>query len=172
MSKIIVNSLTNWQDLPWIKIQARIYQLQTNIYKASRECKIGKLNALQKAIINSSDAKVIAIRETAKYFFKYYVKRNRVKFVFSNHDKWVIYKALYRNCTYDKYINYITGIVKQYIVYIYTEPEWKAKVENNCIFSIRDNKRYCNVQCVSKLLIMNKYAYDSIYKTYSKSYNL
>ena len=48
MSKIVINSLTEWQSLPWIDIQRRVYKLQKNIYLASKECNTKKLDALKK----------------------------------------------------------------------------------------------------------------------------
>ena len=126
MSKIVINSLTNWQNLPWIDIQTRIYKLQTHIYFASKECNKKKLYALQKIIINSSDARIIAIHKVSQYIFKYYVNYGKFKFVINNNDKWIIYKELYNNYIYDKYVQYIIDEIKYYMICMCITPECEA----------------------------------------------
>lgn len=51
-----------WPTLPWAKIKAQVFRLQTRIAKADREGKKGKVKALQRLLTTSFYAKCLAIK--------------------------------------------------------------------------------------------------------------
>jgi RNA-directed DNA polymerase len=53
---------TNWQELPWSKISAHVFQLQVRIAKAEREGKKGRVKALQRLLTLSFYAKCLAVK--------------------------------------------------------------------------------------------------------------
>ncbi len=53
---------SNWQELPWSKIRAHVFQLQVRIAKAEREGKKSKVKALQRLLTSSFYAKCLAVK--------------------------------------------------------------------------------------------------------------
>lgn len=53
---------SSWQELPWPKIRAHVFQLQVRIAKAEREGKKGKVKALQRLLTSSFYAKCMAVK--------------------------------------------------------------------------------------------------------------
>lgn len=64
---IIINELSQmsklaWKDIDWILIQKRISRQQRRVYKASMEGNRATVHAIQRRIIGSLDAKLLAVR--------------------------------------------------------------------------------------------------------------
>lgn len=55
-------SINAWKDINWSLIDKRILRYQTRIYKATRDGNISKVKCLQKRLLKSFDAKLIAVR--------------------------------------------------------------------------------------------------------------
>jgi RNA-directed DNA polymerase len=55
-------SITAWKDINWSLADKRILRYQTRIYKAAKEGNISKVKCLQKRLLKSPDAKLIAVR--------------------------------------------------------------------------------------------------------------
>ena len=55
-------SLPAWKDINWSLTDKRILRYQTRIYKAAKEGNISKVKCLQKRLLKSLDAKLIAVR--------------------------------------------------------------------------------------------------------------
>lgn len=51
-----------WKNIDWTLVHNRVYRYQRRIYKASNENNLKKIKAIQKRLINSLDAKLIAIK--------------------------------------------------------------------------------------------------------------
>jgi len=51
-----------WKDINWTLVQNRISRQQRRVYKASMEGNKGKVHAIQRRIIASLDAKLLAVR--------------------------------------------------------------------------------------------------------------
>ena len=51
-----------WKDIEWSLTEKRILRYQTRIYKAARDGNISKVRCLQKRLLKSIDAKLIAVR--------------------------------------------------------------------------------------------------------------
>lgn len=52
-----------WKKLPWKKFRRNLFRLQTRIFKAVREGDMVKARNLQKLVLKSSSAKLLAIRQ-------------------------------------------------------------------------------------------------------------
>ena len=55
-------SISAWKDINWSLTDKRILRYQTRIYKAARDGNISKVKCLQKRLLRSPDAKLIAVR--------------------------------------------------------------------------------------------------------------
>jgi RNA-directed DNA polymerase len=55
-------SISAWKDINWSLTDKRILRYQTRIYKAARDGNISKVKCLQKRLLKSPDAKLIAVR--------------------------------------------------------------------------------------------------------------
>jgi RNA-directed DNA polymerase len=55
-------SIAAWKDINWPLVDKRILRYQTRIYKAAKEGNISKAKCLQKRLLRSTDAKLIAVR--------------------------------------------------------------------------------------------------------------
>lgn len=52
----------SWQELPWSKIYAHVFRLQTRIAKAERDGRINKVKALQRLLTSSFYGKCLAVK--------------------------------------------------------------------------------------------------------------
>lgn len=52
-----------WKNLPWKKFRRNLFRLQVRIFKAVREGNMAKVRNLQKLILKSTSAKLLAIRQ-------------------------------------------------------------------------------------------------------------
>jgi RNA-directed DNA polymerase len=55
-----------WNNLPWRKIQKKVFKLQKRIYQASISGNVKKVRKLQKTLINSYYAKLLAVRKVSQ----------------------------------------------------------------------------------------------------------
>ena len=55
-------SISAWKDINWSLADKRILRYQTRIYKAAKDGNISKAKCLQKRLLRSTDAKLIAVR--------------------------------------------------------------------------------------------------------------
>lgn len=55
-------SIIAWKEINWPLVDSRVLRYQTRIFKASRENNIPKVRWLQKQLLNSLDAKLVAVR--------------------------------------------------------------------------------------------------------------
>lgn len=51
-----------WKEVKWSLVDSRVLRYQTRIFKASKENNIPKVRCLQKRLLNSLDAKLLAVR--------------------------------------------------------------------------------------------------------------
>nr|ALO63257.1 putative reverse transcriptase, intron maturase and HNH endonuclease [Chlamydomonas applanata] len=61
MSKFIILNLA-WKSINWLKVTDRVRRIQRRIYKAKRKGNIDQVHWLQKRLINSIDAKLMAVQ--------------------------------------------------------------------------------------------------------------
>lgn len=55
-----------WKDIPWRKLEKRVYKLQKRIYKASQRGDVKALRRLQKTLMRSWSAKCLAVRRVTQ----------------------------------------------------------------------------------------------------------
>lgn len=55
-------SIIAWKTIDWTQVESRVKRYQTRIYKASRDNNSPKVRCLQKRLLNSLDAKMMAVR--------------------------------------------------------------------------------------------------------------
>lgn len=137
-----------WKNIDWKKVQNRINRCQRRIYKASKENNSDKVIFLQRIIINSLDAKLLAVRRVTT--------ENKGKktagidnLTYNTDDKKM---QLVRQLKVDGNASPIKRIfipkpgksekrplgipiildrAKQYLVLLALEPQWEAKFEPN-----------------------------------------
>ncbi|MEO1430006.1 MAG: reverse transcriptase domain-containing protein [Cyanobacteria bacterium J06632_19] len=56
----------SWKNLPWKKFQKNLFRLQKRIFKAVRTGDIAKAKSLQKLVLKSTSAKLLAIRQVTQ----------------------------------------------------------------------------------------------------------
>lgn len=56
-------SVIAWKTINWTQVEFRVRRYQTRIYKASRDNNSSKVRCLQKRLLRSLDAKLIAVRQ-------------------------------------------------------------------------------------------------------------
>ncbi|MDO1451996.1 reverse transcriptase N-terminal domain-containing protein, partial [Rhodocytophaga aerolata] len=57
------NLMYEWKDLPWKKIERAVFKLQKRIYQASQRAEVKTLHRLQRLLLNSRWAKLLATRK-------------------------------------------------------------------------------------------------------------
>src|SRR5262249_46011281 len=61
-----VRPIYSWDSLPWHQIERGVFRLQTRIYQASRNGNKPKVRRLQKLLLNSRAAKLLAVRRVTQ----------------------------------------------------------------------------------------------------------
>src|SRR5215510_10155266 len=55
-----------WHQLPWRKLEVTVFKLERRIYKASQAGDIRRIHRLQKLLLNSRAAKLLAVRRVTQ----------------------------------------------------------------------------------------------------------
>jgi RNA-directed DNA polymerase len=58
--------VTSWSDIPWPKVEARVHALQRRIYRAEKEGNRRKGRGLQRLLLRSTSAKLLAVRRVTQ----------------------------------------------------------------------------------------------------------
>ena len=66
MIRRISNNSESWRSLPWKKIRRIVFRLQCRVFKAVASGDMRKARSLQKLILNSSAARLLAIRQVTQ----------------------------------------------------------------------------------------------------------
>lgn len=56
----------SWRSLPWKKFRSNLFRLQRRIFKAIRSGDIAKAKSLQKLVLKSTSARLLAIRQVTQ----------------------------------------------------------------------------------------------------------
>nr|YP_009295803.1 hypothetical protein Schim_057 [Schimmelmannia schousboei]AOM64738.1 hypothetical protein Schim_057 [Schimmelmannia schousboei] len=161
-----LSQCTQWKNLPWHKLNNRILFLQKKIFIYSKKCNKKNVYKIQQSILNSYEAKVIAIQNIFTSIHKYYFYYNKEIYYFSDKDKFFIFKFLFKKHIQNKYINIIITKIKQYLVYLCIQPEWEAKFEPSLQSNINSLESYT---LQSKLI---KYFSQFSHEKTNKLYNI
>ena len=62
----MTNLISRWQDIPWQKVEVKVFRLQKQIYTASRCGNVKKVRQLQKLLRMSWSAKALAVRRVTQ----------------------------------------------------------------------------------------------------------
>nr|YP_010904052.1 hypothetical protein REQ00_pgp122 [Caulacanthus ustulatus]WCH57303.1 hypothetical protein [Caulacanthus ustulatus] len=170
MTSFTINSLMTWKSLPWKKINQRIFTLQEKIYKFSKQCDQKSVYEIQVCLLNSSDAKLLAIEEICSNLNYYYTHKQKKIYKIEDSDKWYIYKYLFHNTKNTLLQEYFFEYIRQYLIYLSIKPEWNAKSEpvykqnkNNCYLIYRlcnffsNNCTFKHIKLTFYKNILNKY---------------
>lgn len=122
-----------WNDINWTLVQNRISRQQRRVYKASMEGNRAKVHAIQRRIIVSLDARLLAVRRITTEN-KGHNTATKVKAI--SHKKKI--ELAYRLKLDEKanpirrtYIPTIDDRAKQMLAKLALEPEWEAIFESN-----------------------------------------
>jgi len=147
-----------WNKIDWILVQKRISRQQKRVYKASTEGKRTKVHELQRRIIESLDAKLMAIRCVTKVSKvhntaimgggetiscnKKIKLANRLQLDGKTSSIIKLEKAKFRKRKYHFFdISIIEDKAKQMLAKFALEPEWEAIFEINS-YGFRPGKSY------------------------------
>jgi RNA-directed DNA polymerase len=59
-------SAYEWKNLPWRKLERQVFKLQKRIYQASRRGELKTVHRLQRLLMNSGSARVLAVRRVTQ----------------------------------------------------------------------------------------------------------
>ena len=128
-----LSQISSWNSLPWKQIDTRIILIQRKIFEAAREYNQYKVHKIQNYLLNCNESKLIAINNIINSIHNYYNFNNSDKYYCTNEDKFIIFKNIFSESFNNEYlnnrINLIIEKVKEYIIYLCIEPEWKARYE-------------------------------------------
>lgn len=62
----IIPNTVEWNEIDWRKVEKSVFKLQKRIYQASKNDNIRKLRRLQKTLLNSYHAKLLAVRRVSQ----------------------------------------------------------------------------------------------------------
>lgn len=177
-----------WKSINWPLVDSRIQRYQTRIFKASKENNIDKVRCIQKRLLNSLDAKLVAVRQATR------LSKGRMipgvdKQVFTNDlqkEKLVRKlrmdgKALpIRHIYIDKSektekkcplgILTVKDRAKQALCLLALEPEWEAKFETNS-YGLRPG-RCCYDAMEAIFLSLRKHLGENHYHKYILDANI
>ncbi|OUL35763.1 reverse transcriptase N-terminal domain-containing protein [Nostoc sp. 106C] len=66
MSKTLRNQMVEWNTIPWQKLERRVFKLQKRIFRASQRGDTKAVRKLQKTLMRSWSAKVLAVRKVTQ----------------------------------------------------------------------------------------------------------
>jgi RNA-directed DNA polymerase len=55
-----------WNKIPWTKVEASVFKLQKRIYRASLGNQVKEVDRLQKLLLSSTNAKLLAVRKVTQ----------------------------------------------------------------------------------------------------------
>src|SRR2546426_12601018 len=58
--------ITTWSDIPWPEVEARVHALQRRIYRAEKAGNRRKVRSLQRLLLRSRSAKLLAVRRVTQ----------------------------------------------------------------------------------------------------------
>nr|YP_009511641.1 hypothetical protein [Melanthalia intermedia]AXI97518.1 hypothetical protein [Melanthalia intermedia] len=129
-----IDENTEWKNLPWAKIRQRVFILQQKIFIASKMCNKITLSKAQNDLINSSEAKAIAIQKICQSTILHYFSWSQDRYRIRGIDKLFILKSLFYKYSYAykslySKLGFLFQQVNQYLIYLCTEPEWRIRFE-------------------------------------------
>src|SRR4051794_1433940 len=66
MASLWIPAITSWQGVPWPRAEANVHALQRRIYRAEQRGPRRKLKSLQRLLLRSTSAKLLAVRRVTQ----------------------------------------------------------------------------------------------------------
>jgi RNA-directed DNA polymerase len=66
MSTVGRQPMYRWNTIPWKRVERRVFKLQKRIYQAARRGEAGRVHRLQRLLVNSRLAKLLAVRRVTQ----------------------------------------------------------------------------------------------------------
>src|SRR2546421_9950472 len=66
MASIWIPAITSWQGVPWPRAEANVHALQRRIYRAEQRGQRRKVKSLQRLLLRSLSAKLLAVRRVTQ----------------------------------------------------------------------------------------------------------
>src|SRR6516225_3109530 len=61
-----IPEITSWQGVPWPQVEANVHALQRRIYRAEQQGNRRKVRSLQRLLLRSTSAKLLAVRRVTQ----------------------------------------------------------------------------------------------------------
>src|SRR5215831_3839304 len=61
-----IPAITSWQDVLWPQAEAKVHALQRRIYRAEKDGNRRKVRSLQRLLLRSTSAKLLAVRRVTQ----------------------------------------------------------------------------------------------------------
>ena len=168
-----------WKLLPWQEIETRILLVQQKIYKATKEYNRNKLYKIQNYLLNSNEARLIAINRIVNSIANYYKKNNNEYYYFNDQDKFTIFQFIFssfkQKTEISNRIKLVIEKTREYLIYLCIQPEWYAKYEpllKQKICVCKNNEVFINnsIKFSKDFLISQLYIFNIIHKLRSLPY--
>ena len=120
---------TNWIYLPWDQIKERIFILQAQIYEASKSCNNNLIYKVQNILVNSNEAKILAIEEIFQSLYDTSLQHNQDYYQLTDEDKYLIFCSLFQEQKLNVNLVVVREKIKQCLICFCLQPEWEARFE-------------------------------------------
>uniref|UniRef100_A0AAU7YP88 Reverse transcriptase N-terminal domain-containing protein n=1 Tax=Gracilaria hainanensis TaxID=2871843 RepID=A0AAU7YP88_9FLOR len=160
MTSYILDKRTKWEHLPWYQIEQRVSILKYKIYKASKICDKNLIYKAQNNLVNSNEAKIMAIQYIFKSIKNSYINWNKENYNILDIHKAHIFRLLFSYQKLNKISSFFQTIIQkieQYIIYLCLESEWNAKFTSFFDISINNHISY---KIEQKKIISYNYIYN------------
>nr|QYB19016.1 putative reverse transcriptase [Climaconeis cf. scalaris]QYB19138.1 putative reverse transcriptase [Climaconeis cf. scalaris] len=174
-------SFLAWKTINWSLVNSRIQRYQTRIFKASKENNIYKIRCIQKRLLNSLDAKLIAVRQvTTLNKSKIIPGVDKQEFITNLEKEKLVRKlrldgkalpiqsvSIYKVGKAKKYpfsMPIAKDRAKETLCLLALEPEWEAKFERNS-YGFRPG-RCCHDAMKAILLTIRNHSRENHYRKY------
>lgn len=138
--------MKTWKDINWTKVNLMVFDLQSKIFKASVNRSIGKVKYYQKTLVNSHEARLIAVRKVTQDNRGKKTPGVDGKLTLKHHERMKLVYNLRLDGSADPIrrvfipkgntkrplgIPTIKDRAKQALVKLALEPEWEAQFDPN-----------------------------------------
>nr|YP_009019671.1 group II intron reverse transcriptase maturase protein [Gracilaria salicornia]AHH24639.1 group II intron reverse transcriptase maturase protein [Gracilaria salicornia]UAD87588.1 hypothetical protein [Gracilaria salicornia] len=161
MTSYVLDKKTKWKCLPWYQIKQRVSVLKYKIYQASKICDKNLIYKAQNNLVNSNEAKLMAIQYICKSIKDLYRNCNKENYDILDLHKAHIFNLLFSYQKLNRIYSCFQSIiqqVEQYIIYLCLESEWKAKFISFFDTSINNHISY---KIEQKKIISYDYIYTN-----------
>nr|UAD84149.1 hypothetical protein [Gracilaria changii] len=169
MISYILDEQTKWKYLPWNQINHRVAILKYKIYTASKMCDKDLIYKAQNNLLNSNEAKIIAIQNICKSIKNSYINWHKENYCILDIHKTKIFSFLFDYCKSYSICQSFRSIItkiEQYIIYLCLESEWNIRFKSNFDTSIYNT---LPSKLAEKNPIFSYYNYN-IYNTYLSNF--